>query len=196
MSDIGAAHADCLHASQCPSDMTEFMQEVAEAGQIHCARFRRAALPYGYDAEMAACVLCDQRFQDLCEACGTNRPPEHGRAPGRGAGQPHAHLFWPYPYPCFSSAYAGISNVFRVPMMCSLLVIGRLQMQDSAEGGPAGARLLRAGRRPSAGHGAGAGGAAGPPRRAEGRPAAAGGAATATLTATMPAGVWAPEPGP
>ena len=59
-----------------------------------CDRFRRAALPYGYDAEMAACVLCDQRFQDLCEACGTNRPPEHSRAPGRGgrgAGQPHAH---------------------------------------------------------------------------------------------------------
>ncbi|CAK0738823.1 hypothetical protein CVIRNUC_001098 [Coccomyxa viridis] len=71
-------HADvspqsCAH---CPGNM----RKVA-------FRFRRAALPYGYDAEMAACVLCDQRFQDLCEACGTNRPPEHSRAPGRGAGQ-------------------------------------------------------------------------------------------------------------
>lgn len=37
-------------------------------------RLRRAAIPPGFEAEFTACVLCNQRFKELCEACGTARP--------------------------------------------------------------------------------------------------------------------------
>lgn len=57
--------------------------ETASVGKV-CCRFRRAALPLGYDAEMTCCVLCDRRFEELCRSYGTARPPGHGQAQGRG----------------------------------------------------------------------------------------------------------------
>jgi hypothetical protein len=42
---------------------------------VLCCRLRRSAIPPGFEAEFTACVLCSQRFRDLCEACGTARPP-------------------------------------------------------------------------------------------------------------------------
>jgi hypothetical protein len=57
-------------------------------GHALTGRLRRAAIPPGFDAEMVACVLCDQRFKDLCEACGTARPAgqrgARAHAPGGG----------------------------------------------------------------------------------------------------------------
>ncbi|CAL8463456.1 g2990 [Coccomyxa elongata] len=52
-------------------------------------RLRRAAIPPGYDADIVVCVLCDQRFKDLCDACGTARPPgqRHNHGPPGGGGR-------------------------------------------------------------------------------------------------------------
>ncbi|EIE27522.1 prokaryotic type I DNA topoisomerase [Coccomyxa subellipsoidea C-169] len=49
-------------------------------------RLRRAAIPPGFEADMVACVLCDQRFKDLCEACGTARPAGQRNNQARGGG--------------------------------------------------------------------------------------------------------------
>lgn len=72
-------------------------------------RLRRGAIPPGFDAEMVVCVLCNQSFKDLCEACGTARPARQrgpniprggGGGPPRGGGPAgalslsHPHRYW------------------------------------------------------------------------------------------------------
>ncbi len=74
-----ALHNSCSvsHSQSCSARMLQCRQSLS-------CRFRRAALPLGYDAEMTCCVLCDRRFEDLCRSYGTARPPGHAQAQGRG----------------------------------------------------------------------------------------------------------------
>ena len=73
-----------IHSILDASPSKHCYESMLQCGWSLRCRFRRAALPLGYEAEMTCCVLCDRRFEDLCRSYGTARPPGHGQAQGRG----------------------------------------------------------------------------------------------------------------